>query len=46
VTDHYDLPPERLGRWLQRWADEHAPVARTELRRERVTFVGADGTVD
>jgi hypothetical protein len=46
VSEHYEIPPERLGRWLQRWADEHAPVERTELRRERVTFVGADGTVD
>ena len=46
MTEHYDLPPERLGRWLQRWADEHAPVERTELRRERVTFIGADGAVD
>jgi hypothetical protein len=46
VSEHYEVPPERLGRWLERWADEHAPVERTEVRPERVTFVGADGTVD
>jgi hypothetical protein len=46
VSEHYEVPPERLGRWLERWADEHAPVERTEIRPGRVTFVGADGTVD
>jgi hypothetical protein len=39
----YDLPPERLGRWLDRWVAEHAPVERTEIRAGRVTFLGADG---
>jgi peptide subunit release factor 1 (eRF1) len=43
VSDRYDVPPERLGRWLDRWAAEHGPVERTEVRAERVTFVGADG---
>jgi hypothetical protein len=46
VSERYEVPPERLGRWLERWADEHAPVERTEVRAERVTFVGADGAVD
>jgi Actinobacteria/chloroflexi VLRF1 release factor len=46
VSEHYDVPPERLGRWLERWAGEHAPVERTEVRRERVTFFGSDGAVD
>jgi peptide subunit release factor 1 (eRF1) len=46
VGERYDIPPERLGRWLQRWADEHGPVERTELRRERVTFVGPGGALD
>ncbi len=46
MSERYEIPPERLGRWLQRWAEEHAPVERTELRRERVTFVGADGALD
>jgi hypothetical protein len=46
VSERYEIPPERLGRWLERWADEHAPVEHTEVRLERVTFVGADGAVD
>jgi hypothetical protein len=43
VSERYEVPPERLGRWLERWADEHGPVERTEVRAGRVTFVGADG---
>lgn len=39
----YDLPPERLGRWLGRWAELHAPVARTVVEPDAVTFHGADG---
>ena len=39
APERYELPPERLERWLARWAERHAPVVRTEVRRERVTFV-------
>ena len=46
MSEHYEVPPERLGRWLERWADEHGPVERTEIRPGRVTFVGADGSLD
>jgi hypothetical protein len=46
VSERYDVPPERLGRWLERWAEAHGPVERTELRPGRVTFVGAGGAVD
>ncbi len=46
MSERFEVPPERLGRWLQRWADEHAPVERTEVRRERVTFFGAGGALD
>jgi hypothetical protein len=46
VSERYEVPPERLGRWLQRWADEHAPVERTEARPERLTFFGAGGALD
>ena len=35
------MPPERLGRWLDRWAEANGPVERTELRPGRVTFHGA-----
>ncbi len=43
--ERYEIPPERLGRWLERWADEHAPVERTEIRPGLVTFTGAEGAV-
>jgi len=46
VSERYEVPPERLGRWVERWADEHGPVVRTEIRVGRVTFVGADGSLD
>lgn len=39
----YEVPPERLERWLDRWVAEHAPVERTEIRAGRVTFFGSDG---
>ena len=39
----YEIPPDRLARWLDRWAEEHAPVERTEIRPGLVTFIGAEG---
>jgi peptide subunit release factor 1 (eRF1) len=44
--ERYEVPPERLGRWLERWAERHGPVERTEVRAERVTFAAAGGAVD
>jgi len=35
------VPPERLGRWLERWAEQNGPVTRTDVRPGRVTFAGA-----
>ena len=32
------MPPERLGRWLERWAESNGPVLRTDVRPGRVTF--------
>lgn len=46
MSERYEIPPERLGRWLERWADEHGPVVRTEIRPGRVTFVGAQESLD
>jgi peptide subunit release factor 1 (eRF1) len=43
AEERYEVPPERLARWLDRWAEGNAP-SRTEVRAERVTFV-ADGAV-
>ena len=41
--ERYAIPPDRLGRWLERWAAAHDPVERTEMRAGRATFVAADG---
>ena len=44
MTQRYELPPARLERWLDRWAAEHAPVARTEIGEGEVVFVAEDGS--
>jgi VLRF1 release factor-like protein len=44
--ERYEVPPERLGRWLERWAERHGPVERTEMRPGRVTFAAAAAAVD
>jgi peptide subunit release factor 1 (eRF1) len=46
VSERYEIPPERLGRWLERWVEANGPVERTEVRVERVTFFAADAAVD
>jgi hypothetical protein len=43
--ERYALPPERLGRWLERWAEAHGGVTGTEAGAERVTLTAADGAV-
>ena len=35
TADRYELAPERLRRWLERWAEAHGGMAET----------GGDGTV-
>ena len=44
--ERYEVPPERLRGWLERWAERHGPVERTELRPGGVTFAAAAGAVD
>jgi hypothetical protein len=44
-VQRYELPPERLGRWLDRWAEAHGGVAATEAEPTRVTLTAADGAV-
>jgi peptide subunit release factor 1 (eRF1) len=44
--DRYEVPPERLPRWLERWCERAGPVARTVVRAERVTFEAADAALD
>jgi len=39
----YEIPPDRLARWLDRWAEENGPVEQTEIRPGLVTFSGAEG---
>jgi len=41
----FAVPPERLGRWLERWAGEHGGAVRTETQPGRVTITAADGAV-
>jgi VLRF1 release factor-like protein len=43
--ERYELPPERLGRWLERWADAHGGVAETAASDTVVTLVAGDGAV-
>jgi hypothetical protein len=45
VAEAFEVPPERLGRWLERWAGEHGGGVRTEARPGLVTFTAADGAV-
>jgi peptide subunit release factor 1 (eRF1) len=42
-VERFEVPPERLGRWLDRWAAAAGPVQRTVLRPGRVTLTGARG---
>jgi len=39
------LPPDRLARWLERWADAHGGIAGTSGNGAVVTFTAADGAV-
>jgi hypothetical protein len=43
-VERYELPPERLGRWLDRWAEAHGGVASTS-GGQVVTYVASDGAV-
>lgn len=40
-----EVPPERLGRWLERWAAEHGGVARAATDEGALVLTGADGTI-
>ena len=39
----YDLPPERLERWLERWAEQHGGAAPADAEAAAVTFTAPDG---
>jgi Actinobacteria/chloroflexi VLRF1 release factor len=44
LAERYELPPERLGRWLDRWAEAHGGVASVDGSTV-VTYRAADGAV-
>ena len=39
----FEVPPERLARWLQRWAGEHDGIAAARAETGAVRFTGGDG---
>jgi hypothetical protein len=43
--ERYELPPERLGRWLERWADAHGGLAETVASDRMVSYTASDGAV-
>ncbi len=43
AAERYELPPERLGRWLERWGEAHGGVVETREEPALVTYVAADG---
>jgi peptide subunit release factor 1 (eRF1) len=43
AADQYAIPPERLARWVERWAERHGGVAGTLIEPDAVTLTGADG---
>ncbi|HEX2105450.1 MAG TPA: acVLRF1 family peptidyl-tRNA hydrolase [Solirubrobacteraceae bacterium] len=42
-VDQYSIPPERLQRWIDRWAARHGGVQRTAIEPAAVALAGADG---
>jgi hypothetical protein len=43
--ERYDVPPERLERWLGRWVERHGAIALQRTAPERLTLTAADGAV-
>ena len=43
--ERYDIPPERLERWLGRWVERHGEIADVRTGPERVTLTAEDGAV-
>jgi hypothetical protein len=43
MSERYEVPPERLGRWLERWADAHAGIAGVEPHGPGLLLAGNDG---
>jgi len=45
TADRYELAPERLRRWLERWAEAHGGMAETGGDGAVVRFTARDGAV-
>jgi hypothetical protein len=45
APERYDIPPERLERWLERWVQLHGEIAGRSQGPERLTLTAADGAV-
>ena len=43
--ERYDIPPERLERWLGRWVERHGEITDQRTGPERVTLTAEDGAV-
>ena len=43
--ERYEVPPERLERWLERWVERHGEIEVVKSGPERVTLTAADGAV-
>ena len=45
APERYEIPPERLERWLGRWTDLHGEVVNERTAPERLTLTASDGAV-
>ena len=43
--ERYEIPPERLERWLDRWVERHGEIRDVRAGPERLTLTAADGAV-
>jgi hypothetical protein len=43
--ERYEIPPERLERWIGRWTDLHGEIAEAKTAPERLTLTAQDGAV-
>jgi Actinobacteria/chloroflexi VLRF1 release factor len=44
--ERYEVPPQRLERWLERWRERVGPVVRTEVGPAVVTFSAAGAVLE
>jgi hypothetical protein len=44
--ERYEVPPQRLRRWLERWREREGPVLQTEVRTDGVTFAAVGAQLD